>query len=341
MFRLLIDTCVLLDLAKDPEQQPLLTVLEELIQQKEISLIIPETIVEEFNNNKARIIKESSQSLSSVFKRVKDVVDKFGDPKKKEAALEQLRDVDHKIPILGGTAKISIERIENLLKSSPTIAKSDSVKLRAAQRAIDRTAPFHRQKNSFNDAIIIETYFECLNDKNNIGSRFAFITHNKSDFSNPSGNEKFPHPDFSSYFSKIKSLYFIKLSEALHKIKPELVSGTMMDEEFYFETRNFSEILDAENELETKIWYNRHQVRAEKIENGEIKIISKKDFSISTSNTTIIKEIWEGAKKSAQKVEKKYGVENLQWDNFEWGMLNGKLSALRWVMGDDWDSLYT
>lgn len=29
------------------------------------------------------------------------------------------------------------------------------------------------------------------------------------------------------------------------------------------------------------------------------------------------------------------------WDDFEWGMVNGKLSAVRWALGDDWDFLDT
>ena len=55
----------------------------------------------------------------------------------------------------------------------------------------------------------------------------------------------------------------------------------------------------------------------------------------------IIDHIWEGALSSAKKVEELYGIENLEFDAFEWGMINGKLSALRWVIGDEWDNLDT
>ena len=79
MFRILIDTCVWLDLAKDYRQRALLGALEELIRYGEVSLIVPHVIVDEVSRNKARIIEESNRSLSGSLKRVKEAVDKYGD----------------------------------------------------------------------------------------------------------------------------------------------------------------------------------------------------------------------------------------------------------------------
>ena len=61
-----------------------------------------------------------------------------------------------------------------------------------------------------------------------------------------------------------------------------------------------------------------------------------------TGKESVDPEIWKGALNSAQKVIEKYGEENLgPYSDFEWGMINGKLSALRWVLGEDWDMLDT
>jgi hypothetical protein len=91
--------------------------------------------------------------------------------------------------------------------------------------------------------------------------------------------------------------------------------------------RGEAEILDAIDELFDKVWYNRHHNLRYQVESGE---------------TDVDPEIWKGAIRAAKEVEGKYGSENLgPWTNFEWGMINGKLSALRWVLGDDWDMLDT
>lgn len=229
MHHLLIDTCVWLDLAKDPDDFALLNAIEELLDQKELKLIVPRIIIDEFERNKERIINESSQGFSSALKKARIVIDKVANPRKRKALLRGLDDVNYKIPKLKEAAITSIPRIEKMLKRSIIMETSDEIKLLAAQRAIDKKAPFHRHRNSINDAIIIETYAACIEDKNSVGIRFAFVTHNKNDFSIPNGNSKLPHPDIAMYFSKIKSKYYINLAEAIHGIRPDLVTEIMVE----------------------------------------------------------------------------------------------------------------
>jgi hypothetical protein len=202
LFHILIDTCVWLDLGKDPDQRPLLGALEELLKHKRISLIVPRTVIDEFARNKDRVIKDSSRSLSSTVKRVKDMVNKFGDPKQKKVVLQYLNDLDHKLPSLGETAIDAFERVEAIFAKSVAIETIDAVKLRAAQRAIDKKAPFHEGKNSMNDAVIIETYADFIAANRGPGNRFAFITHNVKDFSQSGASNKLPHVDLAAGFLK-------------------------------------------------------------------------------------------------------------------------------------------
>ncbi len=343
MFKILIDTCVWLDLAKNYQQRDILAMLEEFIRRGDIALILPRTVVDEFARNKVRVIEESSRSLSSTLKRVKEVVEVFGDPEQKKIVLSQLNDVDHRLPTLGEAAVDTVSRIEKLFEHTPIIEISDSVKLRAAQRAIDKRAPFHKQRNSIGDAILIEVYTDVKGAKVTSGNHFAFISHNTSDFSHPSDNQKLPHPDIADCFSRAKSFYFITLSEALQHIQPEEFNNLMSELEWVEEPRGLTEIVDTIDELVNKVWYNRHQVRRQLIERGKIKLVDKETFPVKDhTRRPIQRDIWEGALKSAEKVEKKYGLENLgPWDDFEWGMINGKLSALRWILGEEWDMLDT
>ena len=93
------------------------------------------------------------------------------------------------------------------------------------------------------------------------------------------------------------------------------------------EWRSKDEILEAEEEFFAKVWYGRHKLLESMVESGRKEVTP---------------EIWQKALKTAKKLEEKYGKEQLgSWDDFEWGMLSGKLSALRWVSGDDWDMLDT
>src|SRR5271155_3433734 len=112
MFQLLIDTCVWIDIAKDRHQEPLLTALEELVKAKRVALILPRTILEEFARNKARIVKESTQSISATLRRARELVDRLGGSRHKLKALAELTEIDHRLPTLGDSVVESVIRIE-------------------------------------------------------------------------------------------------------------------------------------------------------------------------------------------------------------------------------------
>jgi predicted nucleic acid-binding protein len=211
MFKILIDTCVWLDLAKDVKQEALLTVIEDLCQLGQLRLLVPDLVIAEFSRNKDKVVVDSGRSLASALKRAREAVALFGEDGQMNIALDQLHEVAQRLPQLGEAAANSVARIEKLLICGEQIPTSSSIKIRAAQRAIDRKAPFHRNKNSINDAILVEMYKDVLQTREKEQVRYAFVTHNTHDFSSPDGFHQLPHPDLAENFSQVKSLYFMAL----------------------------------------------------------------------------------------------------------------------------------
>ncbi|PZP32806.1 MAG: restriction endonuclease [Kocuria rhizophila] len=90
--------------------------------------------------------------------------------------------------------------------------------------------------------------------------------------------------------------------------------------------RSVSEIIAAEGEAFDQVWYGRtpdeHWGDKHKLE-AKLRVMLEEGM---------------------REVEEKYGSEKLAAnvkDDFSWGLVTGKLSALRWVLGDEWDSLDT
>jgi len=78
--------------------------------------------------------------------------------------------------------------------------------------------------------------------------------------------------------------------------------------------RSPGEIAEAASELDDKVWCNRQRllIQRGKVKKGDPRVVA---------------------------IEDQYGPENIYGNDFKWGMLCGKLSAIRWVMGSEWDDL--
>ena len=85
MFHILIDTSVWLDLAADQRQSVLLDLLIEFISEAQATLVLPQTVVDEFHKNRERVAKASARSLSSLFGQVRDAIKRCDGDRRQKA----------------------------------------------------------------------------------------------------------------------------------------------------------------------------------------------------------------------------------------------------------------
>ncbi len=341
--KLLIDTSVWLDLTKDPRHLPLLDVLFAMIEADEVELILPQIILDEFARNRDRVMASSRASLSSHFKHVKDAIVQFAPEEGRNEVLKQLNEIDHRIAMGGEAVNEAVNLIEKLFTTTEPVSISQSIKARAADRAIAKVAPFHRQMNGIGDAIIIETYIDAVAVRKG-DDVLAFVTHNIHDFSQKGADTRSPHPDLASLFDEAHSRYSTNLGALLNDYASDLIEEVTFDREYSQESRSLSELLAAEHKLMMQVWYNRKGNIIARVEGGEEKLVLREVWEAASPERRrgmIVDSIWNGMLASMKQTEEEFPDELGPWDDFEWGMINGKLSALRWVLGYEWDMLDT
>jgi hypothetical protein len=118
-----LDTCVWLDMAGNEANEPLLGAIESLCREKIIELVVPQIVCDEFDRNKARIVKESGSRRSK----------------------------DHMKELFGGSSPQFLQREQHkrsLAGHSVMLCPSAAV---AARTAAKRSLPFMRKPLMMSD----------------------------------------------------------------------------------------------------------------------------------------------------------------------------------------------
>lgn len=138
------------------------------------------------------------------------------------------------------------------------------------------------------------------------------------------GDHRQPHPDLADLFADDHSRYGYRV-EGLDELLTAHLGDTFFQEQDevdalvgFEEPRTLEEIAEAEQEFFDRVWYVRRVVHSynEDVSYPELEAKYGRD------------ELWTP-------------IGNGQDQAWQYGFISGKLSALRWVLGSEWDFLDT
>ncbi|MDD5301224.1 MAG: hypothetical protein PHD65_12125 [Gallionella sp.] len=126
-------------------------------------------------------------------------------------------------------------------------------------------------------------------------------------------------------------------------LKPNTDSNKNLEQPSPDHLRSLAELQAAEDLLFHQVWFNRNKHRLSSIQDGGVMVVDLDNFpkrlqAMSPVERDILKRTMQTARDAVQR----YGKESFgPWTDFEWGAISGKLSAIRWMLGDEWDVLDT
>lgn len=331
MLYLLIDTSTWLDLSKRRDGRRWIIALRVLVQNGKAQLLAPSLVVEEFERNRDRVETSMTASIAQRFKDIQQDLNDYGGTTQ-EQARQLIGDLARDVPLIGAMTTRNFDEALELLRSGRAIEPTDKERQGVVERGLKRLAPFHRSTNSVADALLIELYATAIQGADLDKDPHALITSNSKDFSLPNGDQRQPHSDLISLFGSPGSTYGLGvdglngvLLEHFGEEIEELFEETDIEEE----PRRLDEILAAEEEMFDRLWYHRS--------------LQHEYASLNTGDTVGVDKLRAVAGPGRHRVEAAYPDPGQlgPYTDFELGMLNGKLSALRWVLGSEWDFLDT
>ena len=329
MLRLLIDTSTWLDLARRRDGQRWIVALRVLVHHGEVELLVPPVVIEEFDRNRDRVEATMTSSVASRFKALRQDLLQYGDDD--EQAMKVIDGLSRHVPLIGAMTTRNFTEIRELLVAGRAVEPTEDSQRRVVERGLQKVAPFHRGRNSVADAVLIETFADVAAE-GSAADIYAFITSNSDDFSLVDGDKREPHGDIATTFADVHTRYGLGvdgLDSVMRDYFGDEVEELFDEVDIREEPRRLDEILTAETEMFDRIWYHRSLQRDYRLENAKDEEGLAENQRIAAPGRARVQATYTDAGKLGP------------YTDFELGMLHGKMSALRWVLGSEWDFLDT
>jgi hypothetical protein len=232
-----LDTNAWINLANGTEPARMLEALDKGVRERDITIILPTIIVDEWNRGKSKlvvngvlkifddvdeglgkILKVLSKSDNLTFYKKHSSINSRGLGEKKWDFFKNIASEFRKgrKEVEESIAK-NISIVDELFSHYSTrhIEVKQSVALKAGKFALAKKAPFS-SKNSFADALIVFSFIDYI-EKNHI-TEAHFITYNTGDFCERKGGKTFLHPDLEPDFERTQSEFHQLAADGINKI---------------------------------------------------------------------------------------------------------------------------
>jgi hypothetical protein len=247
VLHLLVDPSTWLDLAKRRDGQRWIVALRVLAHQSEVRIIVPPLVIDEFERNRERVEASMTASVSQRFRLIKQDIDNYGGTAYEQAA-KLIDGLAHQVPLIGALTTRNFADILEILRAGERVDPTDDERHRVVKRGLEKTAPFHRSRNSVADALLIEMYASAVSAADLTKNPHGFVTSNSDDFSAAQSDRREPHPDLAPLFAIQGSAYALgvdglnaMLLDHFGEEIEQLFEGSSFDEE----PRRLDEIMDA------------------------------------------------------------------------------------------------
>lgn len=338
MIKVLVDTCVWIDLLDDYRMRPRLKAFIHLVRQGEMDLILPQLVVDEFQRNKYNTLKAISGGFANQINTTGKLARKFMRTPPSMDVARHLEDLSEQMKREGEAAAREIGEVEQFFKSVPLLQTTDDARIRASRRAERKLAPFHNTRNSMADALILEVFREAMEADPDPDNLFVFVTSNHTDFSQPEGDRRTHHTDLTEFFPAPRARYATDLSSILAPFGQDLVDRYTPAE--FDEPRRKTEVMDMIDRLEDIHRYHEIRAREALVEAGRLVVVE--DDPRGRRNRLPVGQIRRSAverhRRQLATLEAKLDDDDKrELDEYERGELAGRMAALEWLLGEEWD----